>query len=202
MWGCFVTDNRARAARTDVEDERRIAAIVDRKLREWGKVGLPPGNYETFLWDGYRIVGAAAASSARNGFLIKRDSTYQSISTATWTTITFDTVEYDTAAYVGTPTFTELSLSTSLIWLINIDLHWGPSGWDATSGISFETGASSGSRIYEDARRKGTGADGWHSWTFISYHHTAATHVEVYQNSGSSQDVKVIVTAQALCPIT
>ena len=59
-----MTDTRGKVQRAASEEEQRITAIVDRRLRETFKNGLPSGRYSSYLWDGMKIVGGGQGGIA------------------------------------------------------------------------------------------------------------------------------------------
>ena len=92
-----MTDTRGKVQRAASEEEQRITAIVDRRVRETFKNGLPAGTYASYLWDGMKIVGAGGGSAAV-GARVRRAAAF-ALSNNTITDLDFDTEDDDDANY-------------------------------------------------------------------------------------------------------
>jgi hypothetical protein len=108
-----------RVARSASDEEQRVKAITDRALRETFKNRMPAGAYTGFLWDGMKIVGAAAGG-------VQVDAVYTMTTTntvlgdATPKRLNFNHQEHDPKGQVTTGAswaFTAASAGMYLVWV-------------------------------------------------------------------------------------
>jgi hypothetical protein len=101
------SDIRASASRTAAQEEQRIAAIVDRRIRDYFKTGVPSGTYSQFQWDGSRIVGGSAVRNLV-GLALRGASSAVNISQGSSVRLPFGTASFGAVttgatAYITVP---------------------------------------------------------------------------------------------------
>jgi hypothetical protein len=181
-----------------------VQRMINTALRR--PTGIVAGVYEnsTVTFDQYgRALYAADGSPGggggltRDGFVIGRDSTSQTITSGSWQAISWDYKEYDDGYIFGGTPFTQLEMTSSQQWLTTIDVRWD-SQFSGNVGAALTT--TGGGLYIADARPaiSSGSLENWHTFTFISYWHGSAQNARVYQDSGSSKTLIAYMYAQAI----
>jgi hypothetical protein len=191
---------RALVAQMERAQEARVQSLVKQGIERYLRTGVPSGTYGTFTWDGTRIVGATAAAGgglARDGFVIARDGTSQTITSGSWQAISWDAKDYDDGYISGSPPFTQLEMTSSQQWLITIDVRWDAQ-FSGNTGVALTN--TGGSLFIADGRPAvASGSlENWHQFSFISYWHGSTQNARVYQDSGSSKTCIAYMYAQSM----
>jgi hypothetical protein len=169
--------------------------------REKAIAGLTPGVYGGLTVDRFgRVVFAQPSSGgglARDGFVIARDGTSQTITSGSWQAISWDAKDYDDGYISGSPPFTQLEMTSSQQWLITIDVRWDAQ-FSGNTGVALTN--TGGSLFIADGRPAvASGSlENWHQFSFISYWHGSTQNARVYQDSGSSKTCIAYMYAQSM----
>lgn len=114
-----MTDPRNIAQQNAAGEEKRIADIVDRRIRTFLKNGMPAGSYTSYLWDGMRIVGAGVGALAVDAVCGMNPTPSQTVlGDGTPYRVDFDDVIHDPLGQVTTGASWAFTAATAGIYLV------------------------------------------------------------------------------------
>lgn len=147
-----MTDPRLTTQQTAREEEKRIGAIVDRKLRETFKNGMPAGLYNSYLWDGMKIVGSGGGGTSI--LAICRKTSAQDAVNSTPTRINYNSVTYDPLSTITTGSSWAFTAPTTGYYVFHaqLSLKVSSSDWAADRLAEFECISTFAASLLDDVK--------------------------------------------------
>jgi hypothetical protein len=128
------SDMHARARRTAAEEEQRIDAKIATAIRSFFKNGVPPGTYNSFQWDGTKIMGAGVASSGMIPVLFATSGASGSFAAGSFRP-NYSTIAYDPFSAVTTGVGSwHFSAPKEHYYLFEVHARCDPNGFVWTQG--------------------------------------------------------------------